>query len=270
MKFLNQSEIQKNEPSSFSFSQAKVVGSPPKVLAGFAKVLVNGRVVGVDNSKSFQERMIGINPSSNESPQSPCKNDDLALLESVSANLEAGMRLLDQQELSLAKIGGKLSEIALALNQAREAVEKQPESQERFIQARDDLRKLSRSTFDHTALFSNSPSKPIVVAVPTLGTWEGLTIDRCDLSSPGFSSIEVGKVAPFATGLLLDPQSISLSFEEWRSLCVQNRLQWSLLSGRLFEVTHSLIDRTLAGDWSAPLFPEHNSDGPLRRPHRNN
>ena len=52
MKFLNQSETQKNELSSFSFSQAKVVGSPKKVLAGFAKVLVNGRVVGVDNSKS--------------------------------------------------------------------------------------------------------------------------------------------------------------------------------------------------------------------------
>ena len=91
MKYLKQSKTQKIEPSSFSFSQAKVVGSPQRVLAGFAKVLVNGRVVGVDNSKSFQERMIGINPSSNKSPQSPSKNDDLALLESVSANLEAGM-----------------------------------------------------------------------------------------------------------------------------------------------------------------------------------
>jgi len=270
MKFLSQSETQKFEPSSFSFSQTKVVGSPKNALAGFAKVLVNGRVVGVDNSKSFQERMIGGSSKSNSSLQISCKNNNLALLESVSANLEAGMRLLDQQELSLAKIGGKLSEIALALNQARESVEMQPVSQVRFIHAREDLRKLSRSTFDHTALFSNSPSKPIVVAVPTLGTWEGLTIDRCDLSSPGFSSIEVGKVVPFAAGLLLDPQCISLSFEEWRKLCVQNRLQWSLLSGRLFEVTHSLIDRALAGDWSAPSFPEHNSDGPLRRPHRNN
>ena len=63
-------------------------------------------------------------------------NNSLALLESVSANLEAGMKLLDKQELSLAKIGGKLSEIALALNQARNSVDKQPDSQERFVLAK--------------------------------------------------------------------------------------------------------------------------------------
>lgn len=269
MNFIHHSKVQKFETSNFTLPP--VGNSSPRVknLSGFAKVLVDGKVVGVDQSKTFQERMIG-RVSSGHHKSSKQKNQGFALLESVSANLEAGMRLLDKQELSLAKIGGKLSEIALALNQARQSVEKQPESQERFILARDDLRRLSRSTFDHTALFSNAPSKPIVVAVPTLGTWEGLTIDRCDLSSPGFSAIEVGKVAPYAAGLLLDPGAISLSFDEWRKLCIQNRLQWSLLSGRLYQVTHTLMDRTIIGTWCVPNFPEHSSEGPLRRPHRNN
>ena len=83
------------------FLQAKVVGSPKKgfsrVCQSFAMVVWGGRQL-----KSFQERMIGINPSSTEFHSRP-KNDDLALLESVSANLEAGMRLLDQQELSWLK-----------------------------------------------------------------------------------------------------------------------------------------------------------------------
>ena len=92
------------------------------------------------------------------------------------------------------------------------------------------------------------------MAVPTLGTWEGLTIDRCDLSSPGFSAIEVGKVAPYAAGLLLDPDAISLSFDEWRKLRIQNRLQWSLLSGRLYQVTHTLMDRAIIGTWCVPNF----------------
>jgi len=267
MNFIHHSKVQKFETSNFTLPP--VGNSSPRVksLSGFAKVLVDGKVVGVDQSKTFQERMIGRAGHQESSKQT---NQSFALLESVSANLEAGMRLLDKQELSLAKIGGKLSEIALALNQARQSVEKQPDSQERFILARNDLRRLSRSTFDHTALFSNAPSKPIVVAVPTLGTWEGLTIDRCDLSTPGFSAIEVGKVAPFAAGLLLDPDAISLSFEEWRKLCIQNRLQWSLLSGRLYQVTHTLMDRAIIGTWCVPNFPEHSSEGPLRRPHRNN
>jgi hypothetical protein len=269
MKFIKQSEVDNFESSKFSFSQVKAPEFRTKNLAGFTKVLVDGRVVGVDKSKTFQERMVG-SLCTTDSHKSKPADHNYALLQSVAANLEAGMRLLDQQELSLAKMGGKLSEMALALNQARHSVDKQAESQERFTFAREALNKLSKSTFDHTALFSTAPSKPIVVAVPTLGTWEGLTIDRCDLSSPGLTSIQVGKVSPSATGILLDPQSISLSFEEWRNLCVHNRLQWSMLSGRLFDLTHSLLHRALSGAWTAPPFPEHSSEGPLRRPHRNN
>ena len=186
MKIITKSDNSGFETSNLFFSLASNPNLRSKNLAGFTKVLVDGKVVGVDNSKPFpRERMIG-RISSPSQHSAKCSTNSLALLESVSANLEAGMKLLDKQELSLAKIGGKLSEIALALNQARNSVDKQPDSQERFVLAREDIRRLTRSTFDHTVLFSNAPSKPIVVAVPTLGTWEGLTIDRCDMSSPGF------------------------------------------------------------------------------------
>ena len=139
MNFIHHSKVQMFETSNFTLPP--VGNSSPRVknLSGFAKVLVDGKVVGVDQSKTFQERMIG-RVCSGHHKSSKQKNQGFALLESVSANLEAGMRLLDKQELSLAKIGGKLSEIALALNQARQSAEKQPESQERFILARDDLR----------------------------------------------------------------------------------------------------------------------------------
>jgi len=269
MKFINQDEKQKAPSSSFLFSQAtKPTIASRKAIAGFAKVLVNGRVVGVDHSKSFQDRMIG-SPAGRESAAVP-ENLGVALLEAVSANLEAGMRLLDKQELSLAKIGGKLSEIALALNQARQFVEQQSSAQDRFTVARDAIRQLSKTTFDHTALFANGPSKPIVVAVPTLGTWEGLTLDRCNISTPGFSAVNNGKVMPSSLGHLLDPPSVEMSFSEWRKLCIQNRLQWNLLSERLFHITHSLLDRAHKHKWTVPEFPEQSPDGPLRRPHRNN
>ena len=269
MKFLNQQETMEFDPSGTLFEQVpKSSKVSPKALQGFTKVLVNGRVVGVDKSKSFQDRMIGdgmIHSTIESQPYST-----IALLEIVTANLEAGMKLLDKQELSLAKIGGKLSDIALSLNQAREYADKQDEAQCRFSQAREVVRKLVKTTFDHTVLFANGPSKPIVVAVPTFGAWEGFSIDRCDISTPGFRSIELGKVIPQVSGLLLDPSSVRRSFREWRKLCMQNRLQWHLLSDRLRHITHSLMSRAHDGKWTTPPFPEHSPDGPLRRPHRNN
>ena len=270
MKFIKQ-DIRQNAPSStFLLSQAnKPSNASRKVLAGFAKVLVNGRVVKVDQTKPFQARMIGDPERGKNATHSAAFG--VSLLEAVSANLEAGMYLLDKQELSLAKIGGKLSEVALALNQARQSVDQQEPAQERFTAARDTIRQLAKTTFDHTVLFSNAPSKPIVVAVPTLGTWEGLVLDRSDLSSPGLTAIDQGKVSPSSSdGFLLDPSSVNISFSEWRRLCIQNRLQWHLLSERLHEINHSLIDRAHNGNWLVPGFPENLSDGSLRRPHRNN
>lgn len=269
MKFIEKQETLNPVDSSFLFkhgSHGKSVSK--KALQGFTKVLVNGRVVGLDKSKPFQDRMIGCGLTIKPNSESP--NSTVALLEIVTANLEAGIKLLDKQELSLAKIGGKLSDIALSLNQAREYEGQQEDAQCRFIEARDVVRKLVKTTFDHTVLFANAPSKPIVVAVPTLGTWEGFSIDRCNISTPGFLSIEMGNVTPDAHGLLLDPESILSSFREWRVLCTQNRLQWHLLSERLEHITESLMRRAHEGTWICPAFPEHSTDGPLRRPHRNN
>ena len=50
-----------------------------------------------------------------------------------------------------------------------------------------------KKTFDHTALFSMGPAKPITVAVPTRTKWEGLSIDRCNLSTPGLRALDAGK-----------------------------------------------------------------------------
>jgi len=269
MKFINKDEKQIAEANSFLFSPAaKPLVPSKKLLAGFAKVLVNGRVVGVDHSKPFQARMIGDCVGVPTSGSDSLSGE--ALLEAVAANLEAGMRLLDKQELVLAKLGGRLSEVALALNQSREFVDKQDEAQERFILARDSIRKLVKSTFDHTTLFSNGPSEPIVVAVPTLGTWEGLSINRCDISTPGLKSVDVGKVVPGEYGLLLEPASVEISFSEWRKLCIHNRLQWSLLSERFYQVAQPMMESARNGQWMSPDFPEQIPDGPLRRPHRNN
>ena len=44
------------------------------------------------------------------------KSKDLAVLETITANLNAGIKFVDRQETLLAKIGGKLSEMALCLN----------------------------------------------------------------------------------------------------------------------------------------------------------
>ena len=269
MKILNKREVHDYGPSNYTFPCPEKSLLSSKNLAGFTKVFVDGRVVGVDKSKAFRERMIGSFALSHSTSLS-AKNNNIALLEAVSANLEAGVRFLDKQEISLAKIGGKLSEIALSLNQARQYVDKQVDSESRFLVARECIRKLARETFDHTAIFSNAPSFPIVVAFPNLGAWEGLTIDRCDLSSQGFKAIESGKVSPQGVGYLLDPESISLSFKEWRTLCVHNRLQHSLLSSCLLQITHSIMERATSGVWSAPSFPEHSNDCSLRRPHRNN
>ncbi len=269
MKYLHNDEKQTAEATSFLFSPAvKPLFPSKKLLAGFAKVLVNGRVVGVDYNKPFHARMIG-DCMGDQAPGSDIVNGE-ALLEAVAANLEAGMRLLDKQELVLAKLGGRLSEVALALNQSREFEDKQDDAQDRFILARDHIRKLVKSTFDHTTLFSNGPSEPIAVAVPTLGTWEGLSINRCDISTPGLKSVDVGKVVPREYGLLLEPASVELSFSEWRKLCIHNRLQWSLLSERLYQVTHPMMQSARNGLWRSPDFPEQLPDGPLRRPHRNN
>ena len=255
-------------PFLLAQSTGQQVKARPK-LAGFAKVLAGGRVVGLKREAPFADRMIGFNLGSppNTSPPKPVEQ---LILESVATNLEAGVKILDKQELALAQMGGRLAEIALALNRAREIPEGREESQVLFERARSDLQKLSKETFDHTALFSMGPSKPIVVAVPSKSKWLGLSIDRCDLAKPGLLSIDRGKVNPCAHGLLLDPESISRAFDEWRRHCASNRLQWNLIYSRWQGIV-STIKHFLGGRrWVAPPFPDDADKGPLSRPHRDN
>ena len=85
---------------------------------GFAKIIAGGRIVRPDPSKPELARMVTgetnlVNDVSLKSAHAK------AVLESVTTNLEAGIELVDRQETALAKIGGKLSEIALILNQVK-------------------------------------------------------------------------------------------------------------------------------------------------------
>jgi hypothetical protein len=263
-----------NQVGAVPFSLAQATTIPPrphKQLAGFAKVLVGGRVVGLNKNKPFGDRMLaeGISQiSENRTPELPAIEHEI--LESVATNLEAGVKLLDKQEYSLAKMGGRLSEMALCLNQARSGVEHHKIAQEKFEESRFILRSLVKETFDHTALFSIGPAKPITVAVPTRSRWEGLSIDRANIQSPAFLAIDGGKVSPNADGLLLDPQTFSQAFKEWRILCASNRLQWYLVYQRWQWIVSTLKHFLGGRRWTAPPFPDDSGSSQLRRPHLDN
>ena len=204
----------------------------------WTKVIAGGRIVRLDSDKPYLERMVTGN--SNASQELSKATDTLeaksreAIMESVASNLEAGIQMVDHRETAL-KIGGKLSEIAHCLNHVRnpkatmEMKEAAPESLEEAQQISD----LSQKTFDHVALFSNGPSKPLTIAVPTLNEWEGLSVERSNLAQPGLQTLKAGKVFGNKPGIFLDHGSIKRAFAEWRQLCIQNRLQWGLLIDRL-------------------------------------
>jgi len=256
----------------FALSQsAQVQRASHAKLAGFAKVLAGGRVVGLQREKPFADRMLADGLSGYQAKSSTQGTPvEQVILESVATNLEAGVKLLDKQEFVLAKMGGRLSEMALCLNIARQNLEQSGQAQSTFEQARSILRKLSKETFDHTALFSMGPAKPITVVVPSLNHWEGLSIDRGNLSSPGLKTVDSGKVSPGAQGLLLDPQSFTKAFEEWRNLCAVNRLQWHLIYDRWQGILSSLKHFLGGRRWTPPSFPDDKCSGPLSRPHLNN
>ena len=249
--------------------------SPPKenLKNGFAKVVAGGRIIRIDSQKPYLERMVTGTSSPGETVTQKAKSKELALLESITANLDAGIKFVDQQETSLAKIGGKLSEMALCLNKARCPDSDHTERtvlQEKFSQAKDAIFKESISSFDHSALFSNGPSKPLTIAVPNHGEWEGLSIERSDLGQTGLKTVMGGKVYGDGPGFNLDHGAIKRAFSEWRSLCTSNRLSWGMLVDRLHGIS-SLHQKILDGTpWRIPEFNSSPSYGPLRRPHRNN
>ncbi len=53
---------------------------------------------------------------------------ETAILESVASNIEAGIHIIDEQEVGLAKIGGKLADISLALNRCKSPKARSPKT----------------------------------------------------------------------------------------------------------------------------------------------
>jgi hypothetical protein len=266
-----------NAPSNVSALPFALSQSTPStrqthpVLAGFAKVLAGGRVVNLQKDKPFVDRMLSDGISTY--PKEPNKINpplEQVILESVAINLEAGVKLLDTQELVLAKMGGRLSEMALSFNIARQKIEHAQDAQQSYEDSLANFRRLSKETFDHTALFSMGPAKPVTVVVPTRTKWEGLSIDRCNLSSPGIRAVNSGKVSPSSTGLLLDPQTFTKAFAEWRELCAVNRLQWHLIYDRWRSITTTLKHLLGGRRWNAPPFPDDLRGEHLLRPHKYN
>lgn len=238
-----------------------------QVSRGFAKVVAGGRIVRLRKEAPFFERLV-----TGESAPTEATVKTKAILESVSSNLEAGIRMVDKQETCLAKIGGRLSDMALSLNKARDpnlSPESKVEAQSKFEDARDAIRKTALETYDNTALFSNGPAKPVTIAVPAGANWEGLSIDRTNLAQPGMIILDKGKVYGDGEGYTIDPGSVKRAFEEWRQMCVNNRMQSSLLTHRLHGVRQKLRDLLKGDHWTIPTEPT-SSSGPLRRPHLQN
>ncbi len=246
--------------------------STNSIKEGFAKIIAGGRIVRPDPNKPELARMVtGDSKMVNDTALKSAHAK--AVLESVTTNLEAGIGLVDRQETALAKIGGKLSEIALILNQVKNPKSTEDlriQYQSDFIESRDGIRKLALETFDQTALFSNGPAKPITIAVPTLDSWEGVSIDRANLKQPGLQTVDSGKVFGSGAGFFLDAGSIKKAFQEWRRLCLNNRLQWGLLVDRLRGVNRSFEKFRKDRNWRVPSFPSKSQLGPLKRPNRNN
>lgn len=248
--------------------------SPTLATQGFPRVVVDGSFVRIDKSKPFIARMVSTCPSliDPEGAHAELKHNE-AILESVNCNLEAGVEMLDSQENSLAKMGGRLADIALSLNKviANNATEQiRQDAQDEFVTSRDKIRELALTSYNHVALFSNGPSAPIAIAVPVQSSWEGLSISRGDLSTPGLKTLDSGKVYGQENGFFLDHESIKRAFSEWRKLCTTNRLQWSMLKDHIRWIKISMARLHLNGGWKVPQVEQDKARGPLSRPHRNN
>jgi hypothetical protein len=265
-----------NNPSSSSGSHTTVKSahgqkSNSPLLKGFSKVVAGGRVIRMQKEKPFLERMVTGHTSLPVTTGADLNS--LAVLESIQSNLEAGIDLVNCQETGLAKIGGRLSEVALTLNQAdspRANHEEKEHAQVRFEEIRSKLRELALLTYDGTALFSIGKAKPITIAVPSIGRWEGLSIDRADLGQPGMVTIDKGKVFGDSSHYHLDAASVKRACDEWRSLCMSNRMQWGLLTDRLKGIVNSLLNFDRHRPWKVPVQTSSLLVGPLRRPNQNN
>ena len=101
----------------YSVHQFLKVAMQQKLSQGFARVLSGGRVIRLDVHKPFTERLIGLG-GKNFSNASKADYHQ-AILQSVQANLEAGLAMIDAQELALAKMGGDCRRLPFPLTTHR-------------------------------------------------------------------------------------------------------------------------------------------------------
>ena len=252
---------------------ASAISRKQAAKASGSRIVAGGRIAPPDPEKPFFERMVTGTETEAASLRGSDPNYARALLESVTANLQAGRKYLKKQEACLAEMGGNLSETA-ALLTARRSPHATPDSlrdlQARFERVRSELRRISAETHDRVAVFSVEQAPPVVVAVPAAGEWEGLALDRGNLGTPGMIAVDTGKIHGDGPGVTLDEGSVRRALADWRKLCQANRMQWGMLTERL----HRLKARRIALDegepWTAPPAPESNGQGGLRRPHQFN
>ena len=81
------------------------------------------------------------------------------ILDSVTANLEAGINMVDKQETCPPKsvAGCRISPWPNHVRDPESSIEEKTEAQKNFESARDKIRKIAE-TYDNTALFSNGPA----------------------------------------------------------------------------------------------------------------
>ena len=156
----------------------------------------------------------------------------------------------------MAKIGGKLADVSLSLNTCKSpksTISIRERAQADLEFAKSCIRDIAQTVYHDTALFSNGPTKPVTIAIPNMGEWEGIDITRPDLSLPGMQTVLNGKVHGDSKDYFLDSESIRRAFDEWRNHCIQNRLLWGNLRDRLKGVFRKLSDLENGGHWALPL-----------------
>ena len=238
-----------------------------------ARVVSGGAINLPDSRKPFLERMVTGSSKTNERLRESDPGYAQAVLASVAVNIEAGVRYLETQEGALAKIGGNLSEVAALVTASRSphaGEESKGDMQVRFEEARGEIRDTAVATHGRAALFSVGEAPPVVVTVPASGEWEGLALDRANLGTPGMVSIETGKIHGPSPGLYLDEGSIRRALDDWKKLCITNRLQWGMLVERLHRIDRRQKSIAMGESWTVPPSPEELGHDGIRRPHQSN
>ena len=159
--------------------------------------------------------------------------------------------------------------MALLYNKARHDSKYAQNLQEEFEDSRHKLRTIAKETFDHTALFSNGPSKPIVVVTPSETLLLGRDSTLIDATSAPQVLWQLTRVrwCPWQMAFYWTWECFNRAFEEWRHLCAINLLQKSLIQTKweCFSRKLKLLDE--GQPWSAPPFPDSVSSSKTTQPH---